>query len=467
MQQHLELSLDLIDESSENPRHTFSTKKLDELAASIRRHGVRVPIRVRPRGERFVVVYGERRVRASRLAEKSTIPALVEQLDDDAAKDVAIVENLHREDLTPLDQAYNYQELLAYGQSLDDAAALYGKPKAEIYRILSLTKLVPAVADLLARDVLPLSYALKLATVPPDRQADGLECCFSPLFREDGGEPFRRELLQPMVVLTNWIKKTVRLNPHSRDTQLLLPALAEQVAAAEEERRAAILTVSDLTFHADRTEPLPILRQSWKEADGEEDRCKYARPAVIVLGKRKDLFLHVCIDKARCATHWPKSHVINTKNGGATRTRERSAEDGEAIRQREARQQERELWLETLRARALLVLADLAHKLPLSLPLVRLVVACMQVDEADLEPLVGPLATLPSARWPQALALAVAVQSSWNRADFLRVVEELGIPIAENDLKPESSPTAQADGGVPLTNGQHSPRGKQKKKRVT
>ena len=124
-------------------------------------------------------------------------------------------------------------------------------------------------------------YALKIAVVPAEQQEEALAQCFRPLFRDEAA---RRDQLEPVAQLTAWIEKTVRLNPKSEDTHVLLPALAEQVVSAEQERDASVVALSTLHFHTDRTDPKPILAKSWKPADGK-DRCPHARPGVIVLGE--------------------------------------------------------------------------------------------------------------------------------------------------------------------------------------
>jgi hypothetical protein len=166
--------------------------------------------------------------------------------------------------------------------------------------VLTLNRLVPDAQDLLARDILPLSYATKLASVPADRQPEGLERCFRPLF---GKEERRRDQLEPLAELSAWIEKSVRLDPRSEDAKVLLPELADQVAAAEQERDAAVLAVSTLHFHTDRSDPKPVLAKSWKPAEGK-GRCPHARPAVIALGEGQGTFLHVCIAKKTCQKHW-------------------------------------------------------------------------------------------------------------------------------------------------------------------
>jgi hypothetical protein len=123
--------------------------------------------------------------------------------------------------------------------------------------------------------VLPLVYALKIAVVPAKQQEGALTQCFRPLFRDEAA---RRDQLEPLAQLTAWIEEIVRLNPRSEFTQVLLPALAEQVISVEQEREASVLALSTLHVHTDVTDPKPILAKSWKPADGKA-RCAHARLA--------------------------------------------------------------------------------------------------------------------------------------------------------------------------------------------
>ncbi|MGI8534457.1 MAG: ParB/RepB/Spo0J family partition protein, partial [Candidatus Limnocylindrales bacterium] len=104
--------LDRIESNPEQPRLTFDEETLNELAASIIEHGVLQPILVRPAEPgHYQLVAGERRWRAARIAGLDEIPALIEEIDDDTALEIAIIENLQREDLSPLDEAIMYERM--------------------------------------------------------------------------------------------------------------------------------------------------------------------------------------------------------------------------------------------------------------------------------------------------------------------------------------------------------------------
>jgi len=107
------IDVTLIDPNPNQPRHTFDQAALEELAASIRRHGVLQPILVRSAGPRYQIIAGERRWRAAQLAGLEAVPSIVRAISDDAEGEVlALLENVHRQDLDPLDEAHAYHRLL-------------------------------------------------------------------------------------------------------------------------------------------------------------------------------------------------------------------------------------------------------------------------------------------------------------------------------------------------------------------
>ena len=144
-----------------------SRQALDELAASIREHGVLQPILVRPLGPNtYQIVAGERRWRASRLAGLENIPALIEEIDDDTALEIAIIENLQREDLTPLDEAAMYDRMIhEHGYSIRKLADKLGKDKGYLENRLRLADAPPEIRELVSLRKDSLSHAYELMKV--------------------------------------------------------------------------------------------------------------------------------------------------------------------------------------------------------------------------------------------------------------------------------------------------------------
>ena len=140
---------------------------MNELAASIREHGVLQPILVRPAGHNvYQIVAGERRWRASKLAGLETIPALIEVIDDDTALEIAIIENLQREDLTPLDEAAMYDRMVReHGYSIRKLAEKLGKDKGYLENRLRLADAPPEIRELVSLRKDSLSHAYELMKV--------------------------------------------------------------------------------------------------------------------------------------------------------------------------------------------------------------------------------------------------------------------------------------------------------------
>jgi ParB family chromosome partitioning protein len=159
--------IDRIEPNPEQPRLVFEQEALDELAASIREHGVLQPILVRPLGPNtYQIVAGERRWRASRLAGLETIPALIEEIDDDTALEIAIIENLQREDLTPLDEAAMFDRMVhEHGYSIRKLADKLGKDKGYLENRLRLADAPPEIRELVSLRKDSLSHAYELMKV--------------------------------------------------------------------------------------------------------------------------------------------------------------------------------------------------------------------------------------------------------------------------------------------------------------
>ena len=159
--------VDRIEPNPEQPRLVFEQEALDELAASIREHGVLQPILVRPLGPNtYQIVAGERRWRASRQAGLETIPALIEEIDDDTALEIAIIENLQREDLTPLDEAAMFDRMVhEHGYSIRKLADKLGKDKGYLENRLRLADAPPEIRELVSLRKDSLSHAYELMKV--------------------------------------------------------------------------------------------------------------------------------------------------------------------------------------------------------------------------------------------------------------------------------------------------------------
>ena len=161
-----------IESNPQQPRMIFDADALHELAASIREHGVLQPILVRPLGaNRYQLVAGERRWRASREAGLETIPALVEELDDETALEISIIENLQREDLSPLEEATMYDRMIHdHGYSIRKLADKLGKDKGYVENRLRLADAPEEIRELVSVRKDTLSHAYELLKVTDERK---------------------------------------------------------------------------------------------------------------------------------------------------------------------------------------------------------------------------------------------------------------------------------------------------------
>ena len=141
-QEALELELDLIDPSTEQPRMRFAEDALERLAVSIREHGVVQPILVRRKAGRYELIAGERRWRAAQRAGLSTIPVVVKEVADSDLLEIALTENVQREDLNPIEEAQAYQKLIErVGLTQEALASRFGRDRSYITNYLRLLRL--------------------------------------------------------------------------------------------------------------------------------------------------------------------------------------------------------------------------------------------------------------------------------------------------------------------------------------
>ncbi len=165
------LPIGQIDPNRDQPRRSFDENALKELAASIEAVGVLQPIIVAPSGERFTIIAGERRYRASRLAGLAAIPALVRDWDSQKRLEAALVENLQRDDLNPVEEAMGVRQLMdEAGLTQEKAAERLGKSRPAVANLLRLLTLPDSVRQMLAEGKLSAGHARALVTVEPRRQ---------------------------------------------------------------------------------------------------------------------------------------------------------------------------------------------------------------------------------------------------------------------------------------------------------
>jgi len=155
-----------INPNPNQPRRTFTQTELEDLTKSIKEKGVLVPIIIRPvqnKNYLYEIVAGERRWRASQLAGLSEIPAVVKTLNDKNAMEIALIENVQRENLNPIEEGDGYKNLIDNGYSLEDISKLIGKSDSYIKNLIRITTLPDTIKDLVKNGKISASHARTIA----------------------------------------------------------------------------------------------------------------------------------------------------------------------------------------------------------------------------------------------------------------------------------------------------------------
>ena len=153
------------------PRKVFDETALNELAASIAKHGVIMPIIVNKSGDRYMIIAGERRFRASKIAGLTKVPVIVKNYDERQIKEISLIENLQREDLNPIEAATAMRSLMNdYGMTQEDLADRIGKSRPAIANTLRLLTLSAEVIKMVANGTLSAGHARTLISVPQEDQ---------------------------------------------------------------------------------------------------------------------------------------------------------------------------------------------------------------------------------------------------------------------------------------------------------
>ena len=223
------LPVDLLQRGSNQPRTDFDKEALQELAESIRAQGVLQPVMVRPLDDsgKYEIIAGERRWRAAQLAGLHEIPAVVRELDDQTAMCIALIENIQREDLNPLEQARGLARLAQeFDMTHDDIAGSVGRSRSAVTNMLRLLELCDDVKRLLETRQLEMGHARALLTLSEQQQKWAAQQIIKSGLSVRGAEALARRLQKAKTVLKPWQD---RVDP---DVKLLETELSEQLGAA-------------------------------------------------------------------------------------------------------------------------------------------------------------------------------------------------------------------------------------------
>jgi ParB/RepB/Spo0J family partition protein len=236
MSELVEIKLDLVD-AGDNDRKVFDQVALEELAESIRDHGLAQPITVRPKGVRFEIVAGERRTRACRLLGWTSIPAIVREMDDEQAAAIMLAENVARVDLNPMDEAKAYHKrMTAFGWSVPVCAQKANVSESKVRSRINLLKLAEDIQVLVASGQMGVGYAEAMADLDHNRQRIAMryfgEAKRPTLseFRELVGKLYAEQASESMFDLGAFFVERALANPETDDapglpTHPALPAM--------------------------------------------------------------------------------------------------------------------------------------------------------------------------------------------------------------------------------------------------
>lgn len=337
------ISIDQIEESQSNPRRRFSDKKMQELEESIRKHGVLTPLLVRPIDSHYEILAGARRFRAAKACDLAELPVRIKQMGDAEALEIQILENIQREDIHPLEEAFGYKNLLnRLAYDIPAIAAKVAKSEAYIYQRLKLLDLIEPAQRKFLEDEITAGHAILIARLQPKDQKAALENCFE-RYGMEGNKPALIGVRQ----LALWIDQNIHLDLHSAPFSKADPDLTSAGPCVTCAKRTGFVpqlfpdvakkdTCTDPACFKSKLQVHIKNKEKESEAEGEKllrisceypqygikrkssdsiksdkwrqvlkkNRCEHATKAIVVEGGRDiGQILEVCADPA-CKTHF-------------------------------------------------------------------------------------------------------------------------------------------------------------------
>jgi ParB family chromosome partitioning protein len=166
-----EIDISKIEAGVNQPRRNFDEESLHELASSIMEHGILQPVLVRPRGDIYEIVAGERRWRAAELAGLTQVPAVIKEMDDVKAAEISLIENIQRDDLSIIEEGLAYKNLVEkYGYTQEMLGEKIGKSRSHVTNCLRILGLPGNILDMIDKKVLSAGHARALLTLASDKE---------------------------------------------------------------------------------------------------------------------------------------------------------------------------------------------------------------------------------------------------------------------------------------------------------
>ena len=471
--------LELLSEHPENPRQHFEPRSLAELVESIREHGMLNPILVRPlNGHGFQVLGGHRRFRAARMLPLEEVPVIVRELNDTAALEIVVIDNLEREDLHPLEEASGFVSLMtSAGYDIGRISARIQKSTKYVYDRIKLLQLIPELRKVLLDGEISAGHAILLARLSPadQKRAIGKAEYDSWIFQTEHAdcvpgldlEDQRRRKPFSVRELESNINSHVRLKIDDAELPTLFPETAVALAGAEAED-LEVVRISHRHHLEDARGKgeLVYLRREWKRADGGLDasdgwgrpkrskKCGHAALGVVVAGPGRGDSFRVCVASKECKVHWA-AEIKEAQEREKPGTRSSSLSANHSAQQKrwqeeERRRKEREARWKKATPRILEVLAEKLKTTP-ALKLMDVVINAANPQYSGRMPpkhLARGRTVEDGIRYAAFLALTGIVSSWHGSAEAPKALKPLGVDtkkiVAEAAKAPKEKKAAKA-----------------------
>lgn len=483
-----EIELALIDASKTQPRKFFDPVYLAELAISIREQGILEPLLVRPtKGGRFELIAGECRLRAGKLAELKAAPCIVRELSDADAMEIQVMENLHRQNLKPLEEAAAFRALITTKPDKHSAESIgerIGKSASFVWDYMKMLDAIDEVKQLLDQGKISVNHVIPIARLTPAQQKKVIEPGNHGLFEDeyadlDFGEgqtkkeqrtsdPYFGMKARSVKELQSWIHDHIRFE--IRQAALANPFLFDNALAKVDDaekklgrgKKVIHITFDGYVHPSAKGDEKVFGPRSWKRADGTEKTtevgygkpwkdsptCEFSVLGVVVVGPGYGQTFEVCIAREKCTTHWgaeinarESARKANTKSaGGKGKSPKKTQWQIDNERDEERRRQGLERW-ETFGPALKKAMQEKLNALPATLP------------KSMFQKLISEL-QLPKDTKPERLAQALVIKkcelpgsywsSRWENI-YVAWAGALGVNVKALEPKKEKLQTSGAE----------------------
>lgn len=332
-----------------------------QMAESMKQHHVLEPLIVRRHADKLQIVCGATRYTAALHAGLERVPVIIRDYTDDDVLEVQLIENIQRQSMHPIDEGEAFARLIKTKKHTPETLAkTIGKSIRWVYNRLEFTKLIPSLRQAFLQEEFTVSHAELLARLAPadQQRIDNTESDNRSGWRSEGlwrwdflpspddkGGKARHRSVRSLRDVDDWIESNVRLDIASTAVQHLLPEI-DDVQVEVQATHARLLQVATV-FLLPQDPKLKkrfdgvLTDRHWKRAGGRS-QCDFAEKAVIVFGHGQGEVLDVCVQKKRCAKHWPEHQPVEIEKRRKARAKQASGTAASVSAQQARDQRERE-----------------------------------------------------------------------------------------------------------------------------